>query len=48
MQGGSVNMRSVQRVAISIRARKNESFCNAFSHVSKGCHGMTVQQGGVL
>lgn len=48
MQGGSVNMRSVQRVAISIHARKNADLCNTLSHVSKGCHGMTVRQGGVL
>lgn len=43
-----VNMKSVQKVARSIHARQNAHLCNAPSHVSKGCHRMAVQQGGIL
>lgn len=42
MQDGSLHMRNVQRVAISIHARKDAGLCSAISHVSKGSHGMTV------
>lgn len=48
MQGGSMNMRKVQSVAISIHAKKNADLCNDLSGVSKGCRGMAVRQERVL
>lgn len=48
MQVGSVDVRSVQILALSICARRDADLCNALHHVSKGCRGMAVWQGGVL
>lgn len=42
MQVGSVGVRSVQIVALSICARRDADLCNALRHVSKGCHGMAL------